>query len=65
MWEEMGQIWGCLRKYSPQNIGRNREKATGGWKQLHSEKFHAIEPSPTITNAIQLRKMRRVATEED
>jgi hypothetical protein len=39
-------------------FGSNRDRVTGGWRQLHNEKLHNLYSSPSIIRIIKSRRMR-------
>jgi hypothetical protein len=44
-------------------FGPMREKVTGGWRKLHSEKLHDFYSSPDIIRMIKSRNIRWVRHE--
>jgi hypothetical protein len=39
-------------------FGPKRDGVTGGWRKLHNAEIHNLNPSPSITRIIQLKRMR-------
>jgi hypothetical protein len=39
-------------------FGPKRDEVTGGWRKLHNEKLHNLQPSPSIIRMIKSRRMR-------
>jgi hypothetical protein len=37
---------------------QKRDEVTGGWRKLHNEELHNLQPSPSTTRMIKSRRMR-------